>query len=474
MIKIIMKILKITGITFGSIILIIIVFWFLVTVPVRQESFYTEDYYRKSCVAIDSLAKQVHLSNAPLYAGFSRVNITPVLNALADDPEKGAFMRLPLAGYGDRKGLPATGVHDSIFIKAAALKSGNLRIILVGADLLIIPPNITDSLINILSEKGISRDQIYLSATHTHSGPGAWGPGFTGTQFAGKENPLVQQWLTRKIADAIFLALDDLKPASAGTSEFDAAPYTRNRLIGDKGTKNDKFSFIQIEQKEGKKAVIGSFAAHSTTLGDDNMEISGDYPGYWQRKMEKETVDLALFMAGSMGSQTGNSKGEKFEKSAFLGEVLADSSQVYLQNTVMTDSLEMAAITIPLHLPPYHFRISTKRSLSTAMSKKLMPLPENAALQAFRLGKTIWVTTPADFSGEFALQLKNELAARGFLANVTSFNGSYTGYIIPGRYFYLDEYESKTMGFFGPAMGDYTYDLIRQITSLLSGKFIDE
>ncbi len=56
-----------------------------------------------------------------------------------------------------------------------------------------------------------------------------------------------------------------------------------------------------------------------------------------------------------------------------------------------------------------------------------MPEPENAVLQAIRLGNMVWVTTPCDFSGEYALQLKNRLAVEGFDANVTSFNGSYVG-----------------------------------------------
>jgi hypothetical protein len=48
-----------------------------------------------------------------------------------------------------------------------------------------------------------------------------------------------------------------------------------------------------------------------------------------------------------------------------------------------------------------------------------------------------------DFSGEYALQIKNALAVKGFKPNITSFNGNYVGYIIPGRYYYLNEYESK-------------------------------
>ncbi len=81
-------------------------------------------------------------------------------------------------------------------------------------------------------------------------------------------------------------------------------------------------------------------------------------------------------------------------------------------------------------------------------------------LQAARIGNMVWITAPADFSGEYALQIKNSLAVKGFMANVTSFNGNYVGYIIPGKYFYLDEYESRLMGWFGPNMGEYTVDLI--------------
>jgi hypothetical protein len=89
-------------------------------------------------------------------------------------------------------------------------------------------------------------------------------------------------------------------------------------------------------------------------------------------------------------------------------------------------------------------------------------------LQAIRIGQFIWITAPCDFSGEYALQIKNALAVKGFAANVSSFNGSYVGYIIPGRYFYFDEYEPKTMGWFGPHMGEYTMDLIRQLTTIVT------
>ena len=286
-------------------------------------------------------------------------------------------------------------------------------VVLVGADLLIMPPNITDSVLKVLVANGIKREEVFFSATHTHSSLGAWGPGFVGKEFSGEFNSNVEKWLTQKISEVVLIAVADLKPARIATGDFNAAFYTRNRLIGELGTKNDDFSYIFIQQEEGKKAVIGSFSAHSTTMGSKNFEISGDYPGYWQRKMENSGINNAIFMAGSMGSQTHTGEGEGFEKPRFIGEALADSTIVHLQNLILNDTVLFSALTLNLNLPEYHFRLTTKKNLSTFLSRKLMPKPVNAVLQAFRLDNFILVTIPADFSGEYALQLKNTLAVKG-------------------------------------------------------------
>jgi hypothetical protein len=462
-----MKILKRIGVALGIFVALLVVLYFSATGPVVNEPYLGSEYFKKSCAQIDSLKNIVTPAKGKLFAGFSKVSITPTLNNTGDNADSGQFVQLPLAGFGARKGAPATGIHDSIFIKAAAIKVGNTMAVLVGADLLIMPPNITDSVMAVLSTKGFTRGQVYFSATHTHSSLGGWGPGFVGKQFAGEENSTLQKWLVQQISKAVIQSVADLKPALIASGNFNAENYTRNRLIGDLGTTNDDFSYIFIQQSEGKKAVIGSFAAHFTCMGSENMEISGDYPGYWQRQMESNGFDCAIFMAGSMGSQTNRGEGDGFEKPRFIGASLADSTMAHLESIEPTDTVLLAAATIKLNLPGYHFRISTTRNLSSGLTKKLMPLPENAVLQTIRLNNMVWATTPGDFSGEYALQLKNSLASKGYSANVTSFNGSYVGYIIPGRYFYLDEYEPKTMGFFGPTMGDYTFDLIGQMTNIL-------
>lgn len=455
------------GIILGIIVLLLIFTVFFSTSLVLRGTYFTEDYYKHTSAKVDSLKPL--LESGSVQAGFARISITPTLNSKEDNYREGKFNSLPLAGYGDRKGKPAKGIHDSIFVKAAAIKVGSQTVVLVGADMLIMPPGVIDSVALVLAKKGIQRGQVFFSASHTHASLGGWGPGFIGEQFAGKENANLEKWLTQQISEVVIAAVADLKPAKISTGNFALPMYTKNRLIGKTGNKNNDFSFIVLEQIGHKRAVIGSYSAHATTLGGENMEVSAEYPGYWQRKMEK-TFDYAVFVAGSVGSQSpAGGEGEGFEKTKYIGEAIADSLNTHLSNLVMSDTTSFSYVSLKLELPAYHIRITTKLNLATGLSKKLLPLTGDVYLQAVRIGNMIWLTSPCDFSGEFALQLKNSLKNYGYNANVSSFNGGYVGYIVPGRYFYLDEYEPKIMGWYGPNMGEYTMDMMRQITRLISG-----
>lgn len=464
------KVAIILGIVVGTIILLIALAFFLGTSSSTETvSYFDADYYHKTLARLDSIkAKNVTQRKARVQAGFAKLSITPELSSTGDDYKQGKFHHVPLAGYGGREGKPATAIHDSIFVQAAALKIGDQTVIFVSSDLLIMPPNIVDSVTALLAKEKINREQVYYSATHTHSSLGAWGTGYVGELFAGKENSSLEKWLTLRISQVITSAVRDLRPARIASGTFPVGRFTSNRLIGESGTKNNDFSFITLEQTGHKKAVLGSYSAHATTLSADNWEISADYPGYWTRKMEGAGIDYAMFFAGSVGSQSPSGEGSGFEKAKYIGEALADSLSVHLQTITMSDTVSFSALALKMHLPEYNIRLTTNRELTSYISRKLLPFSDNTYLQAVRLGNMIWISTPSDFSGEYALQLKNSLAQYGYQANVTSFNGSYVGYIVPGRYFYLDEYEPKVMGWYGPNMGEYTIDLIRQLSRVMT------
>jgi neutral ceramidase len=440
---------------------------FLFSCAVVRTPYVTTGYYTKTISRFDSTKSGIICISDSLYAGFARVSITPSLNNKVKNPDEGMFNKVPMAGYGERRGKSAVGIHDSLFVKAIALKEGKNTLVLISADMLIMPPNITDEVSKLLSQKGLQRSQLYFSATHSHSSIGGWAYGLVGKQFAGKENKSLEKWLIIQINKAVMNAISDLHPARIGSGSFNAAQFTRNRLVGPAGVKNNEFNFIVIEQQNRRKAVLGSYSAHATSLGVKNLELSADYPGYWERKIENGAADLAMFCGGSMGSQSPVCPGNGFECAKYIGEGLADSLSIQLNKVILNEKPTLSSVSLKIFLPEYHFRLTKNLNISTGLSNLLMELPKNVYIQCLRINNLVWIFTPGDFSGEYAVEIKNAMTDRGFEAMVSSYNGSYIGYIIPGKYFTMKHYEPKLMGWFGPTMGDYTMDLINRITNAI-------
>ena len=131
-----------------------------------------------------------------LQAGFSRVNVTPMLG-------------IPIAGYF----VPryAEGVLDELEVNALALSDGKKTVVVMAVDHCGLMTNILDNFRAHISEvAGIPADAIFIHSTHTHTGP---------KLELNSEDPLIQeyyQFLYNKVADAAVMAINDLKPAKMG------------------------------------------------------------------------------------------------------------------------------------------------------------------------------------------------------------------------------------------------------------------
>jgi hypothetical protein len=452
-----------------AVVLLIVIFLFWGIKKVDYTPYFETDYYKSTRSRFDSAAHDLNVVSGAVHIGFGRRSITPILHGNSDDPAAGEFVEIPLSGYGSRKGAAATGIHDSLLVKAVAVKVLDKTMVFIGSDMLIMPPEVSrlsDELV--ANATGLTRDNIFYSATHTHSSVGAWSEGTIGELFGGVYNPNVVQWLAQQVSGAITDAVADLKPGKLGIGNFHARSFVRNRLVGEDGRINDDFLLVAAEQVDGKKAILGSFDAHATTLGDWNMETSADYPGYWQRKLEESGFDMAVFFAGSVGSHSYISQGEKFEKSRYIGEALADSVIKYSAEIILKDSIAVSSLTLKIDYPEFQFRVTDGLRLSPTLANKLFPAVGDVYLQTVRLDSLIWTTTPSDFSGETAIIYKNAMHRKGFRAMVTSFNGAYTGYIIPCRYYHLNAYESRMMNWFGPGYNPYINYMISEMIDRVS------
>jgi hypothetical protein len=434
---------------------------------VDYRSYLHEPYYAEATARLRAATNAVVWGE--LEAGFGRALLSPKLNVPQDDPAKGEFRALPLAGYGSRHGKPAQGVHDDLYVKAVALRVGKRLGIMLGSDALIVPPEVTDLAMGRLErELNLSRVQVYLSATHTHASVGGWGQGIVAEAFAGGFQPGVRIWFADRIVAAVRDAIADLKPASLGQGHFMAPEFVRNRVVGQLGKVDPEFTYLLVKQKEGKTAVLGSYAAHATVLSSDLMEFSADYPGYWQRAIEQATGGMAVFLAGGVGSHSPVPPVNGFVGAERMGMALAERVLGQISQVSLTNSIAFGMRGLEFSLPPTNVRISDGLRLRPWVARRLVPVRETTFIQAFRLDHWIWVSTPCDFSGELALETKACLHSEGVSAVVTSFNGDYIGYVIPLKYYHLDGYESRTMSFFGPNVPDLFDDLIRRLALTLA------
>ena len=464
------RMLKITWIILTVLICLVVVVLMVSLRITDKTPYYQTNYYKKTIENLEEAIKNKTEVSGRFEAGFSSINITPEIGSLQEIPGDGKFRSVPLAGYGDRI-VPANGVHDSIYVKAVALKVNNQLVVVISADLLLIPPFVADSAASLIKNAlGLTREQLFFGATHTHSSIGAFTPGMVGEKFSGEYNPGVVGFLSHRFKEAVLLAVNNLQPARFSSLELHAPELVRNRLSKNDGRLNDTFTSLHLKQLNGKKAVIGTFTAHSTTLGEENLLFSGDYPGFWQRKLETDFADMAVYFAGTLGSHSHRGQGDGFERARFMGENLADKLLNSEIDFSWSDSISFTSFSVLVQKPALQFRVTKNLYLANFISKKLLPESGNSYLQGLKIGNTVWVSAPFELSGEIAVDLKNALKIEGYNSMFTCFNGAYLGYITPSKYYYDKTYESFLMGWYGPSMGDYVTELLFKICYGLTEK----
>ena len=453
---------------FAALIVIFLLLRFFVLRTIDTTPYFETGYYRQTIQKMDAEIQAMTEAHGLLHAGFSKVSITPKIVADSPNADKGEFDAIKMAGFG--KGQIAIGIHDSIFAKAIALQVGEKEVVLISADLVFMPESVVTKVVGNLRGR-ISREQLFFGATHTHSSIGNCIPGVVGKSFGGEYQPEVVQWLSEKFTQLILTSLGDKRPAKFASDFISIPNLVRNRIIGETGRLNDKLNLFSIVQDNGAQAVIGVFSAHATTIGTWNDKISGDYPGYFQRGLESKGIDLALFFAGTVGSQSNIGKGEKFDKAKYIGETLADSAKVLLQRMKYDSIATFVPLVTKMEIPELQaFYISDRLRLSPFIGGLLIPRPESVYLQGFKLNNFIWIAMPYELSGEYGIDLQNAMELKGYHSALTSFNGQYLGYIVPEKYYYFDAYESRLMGWYGPSMGDYLMELNYRLAGAITGQ----
>ena len=273
--------------------------------PVSQWPAYTEAMTELSQFKITK-----NPAKGPLEIGWAKSNITP------DSPER-------LAGYGRR--FDFESVHDSLYARTLVLDNGASKVAIISVDLIMFPRMVVAALN--AKNKGLEHpfDYFYFTATHTHTGYGNWEPS-TGGQFlfGGYDSTLVN-----KISEKVFMALTkadrEKRPAEIGFDKISSPKYVANFVDRKNGLVDPFLRVLKIVRDDSSQAIITSYSAHPTNIGDGYKTLSRDYPGYLVDTLEgRSDIDFALFCAGMVGShRTPSDEPRDFHRAKRIADGLA-------------------------------------------------------------------------------------------------------------------------------------------------------
>ena len=236
-------------------------------------------------------------------AGVAKVAITPLESQW-------------MAGYAARN-HPSEGVLHDLWSKALAFEDARgKKAILITNDLVQIPKTVSDRIRDRIGAKyGLTRSQIILNCSHTHSGPVLYNA--LSNIYPMNDDQLgVVKAYTRKFEDQIVdlagKAIGSLKPAKIftanGVTRFQVnrrnnAEATITSLTELNGPNDYAVPVIKVVDQSGEiLAVAFGYACHATTLSI--YQFNGDYPGFAQIELEKlHPGATALFFQGAGADQ---------------------------------------------------------------------------------------------------------------------------------------------------------------------------
>jgi putative membrane-bound dehydrogenase-like protein len=261
-----------------------------------------------------------------LQIGAARMDITP------DYPVR-------LHGYGGRR-TNSQGVAQHLFAKALAFGSDKQGpSILFTVDNLAVSGAVTDEVAARLKKRAkISREQIALCSSHTHSAPMLTGvaPNIFSSDIIPEQQAAIDRY-TRELVDKLervaLAALSNRAPSKLSWSEG-TAKFAKNRRVIREGRaqfgENDTapvdhaLATMFVHGSDGKlRAVLANYACHCTTLGGEWNQIHGDWSGYAQAAIEREHPGAVALISIGCGADANPSPRGKWENAQAHGNEIA-------------------------------------------------------------------------------------------------------------------------------------------------------
>ena len=368
---------------------------------------------------------------APVLMGASQVNITPTVP-------------VPMSGYDARKD-PFTGIHDQLFASALCFKSSTVSILIITADLIgYNMPFIDETKKMISARTGIKPENIMITAVHNHGAPV--------TKAYEKNVPeAVNNYLKelqQKFVDISVQASEKAVPFKMGTGKGSCSMNVNRRAefadggiwLGRDQEKpcDHEVDVVRFDDLNNNTlAVFINWPCHGTASGQENLKITGDWPGAAARYIKKQTGEnkVVAITAGASGDINPiYGPGKNFDEIEAVGYHVGKAAWEVFNNITTYPVESIDAINTSITLP------GKKECKDRYPQSSYESGPDvEIRLSTFKIGDVVL----AGISGEVMNEIGSNVKKQSPYSNtiiVTHCNGS-SGYICTDKAFPEGGYE---------------------------------
>lgn len=383
---------------------------------------------------------------------------------------------VPLAGYGGgerRAGIgdakskystylkPSVGVRDPIQSKVMYVESSKQRLVFVSVDMIGASRRMREDILSRLT--GFTENELYISGTHTHSGPGAFEKNWLWEILAADEyKEEVYEHIVAGIMRSIKLARLNLQPARVYHSAFKAQGLQSNRRDRP-GHFDDEAHLIVAKNARGDwLGGIVNYSIHGTFFGTANLHYSADVNGAIATAVEKRIARLNgagarkpvfLFINGAEGD-VAPKRGLELDE---MGEIFAGLAAVHVTKGVrLGDSWTTKHAIVELGHPKVgncaksKFGYGTMQTLNPLL---LTAFPSRSRTWSLNWGGLHLVTLPGEFTTDLGLAFRQAaLSAGAKQAMVLGLTNDHLAYFVTPSEFWNGGYESCST-FYGESGG---------------------
>jgi len=392
-------------------------------------------------------------------------------------------MEYTLGGYGARMSKPAEGIHDDIKAKILILDDGVKNFAIITMDILGFPPNIRPMIIKKLNDERWNEENILLLPSHSHTSLEMFAindKNIFGMPSIGIYQPELLDFVVDNLVQLIRETDQNLVAIKIGTDQMTLENLNRNRR-GDAAVDRE-LTVTRIDAMNDQPlAVLVNWTAHPTIMSDEDMWVSGGWPGYLQRELESWIGDdiTAMYYNGAEGDQsviTGEGGGH-YEKAENYGRKIAKHTLSVYQSIETKKDVKFEFTSRLANLPPpqpHPSFMQTGGEEYQLDEEKIQGLlnqlfPETTIISAVRLGDLMIIGAPGELIASIGMDIKAEIKNKdiaypviGGLAN------EWISYILTENEYHEGGYETS-VSFYGEDLGE----LIRTEMLETAKKLID-